>query len=90
MKVLLYCPTTNEFKGKIEHRWHAFASAEQSTVPPHPKQWSLPKVLTWLDNNPITDDEDIVFLVETTNKQKQAAKNAMIDKASEKHQLERN
>ena len=90
MTVSLYHLTANKFKSKIEHRWNAFTSARQSAVLPHPKQWSLPKVLMWLSNNPITDYGVIAFLVKTINKWKQAAKNAMIDKASEKGQLERN
>ena len=32
MKVLLYHPNTNNFKGKIEHRWNAFVSAGHSTA----------------------------------------------------------
>ena len=61
MKVSWYHPNANEFKGEIEHRWNVFASAGQIAVPPHPKQWSLPKVLRWLNKNPITDDGDIAF-----------------------------
>ena len=68
MKVSLYCPTANEFKGETEHRWNTFAFDGKSSVHPHPKQRSLPKVLIWLNNNPITDDGDIAFLVETINK----------------------
>ena len=68
MKVSSYYPTSNEFEGMIERRWNAFASAGQSTFLPLPEQWSLPKELMWLNNNPITNDGDIAFLVETINK----------------------
>ena len=61
-------PTNNEFKSKIECRWNAFVFAGKSTVPPHPMQVALPKVLTWLNNNLITDAGDIVFLLEKIKK----------------------
>ena len=54
------------------------------------KVQSLPRVLKWLNENPISDDGAIDFFLKTINIRKQAGKKARIEKASEKEKLKRN
>ena len=53
-------------------------------------QGSLLKVLTWFDNNLITNNQDVNFIVKAINMQKEKADNAPSEKKGEKDKLERN
>ncbi len=61
MKISAYCPTAVEYKEEILRH----ASSEYDNVSPLPAQWSLTKVLQWLDYHPITNPIDRDFIIKT-------------------------
>ena len=65
MKVGLVKPTAKDYKDEIERRWKATTSVSPTKIQsmaPRPKQWLMPRVLEWLDANPVSDKFDVQFL----------------------------
>ena len=62
-------PTAEGWHAEIRRRWETFVGARYRSCPndprlgPRPNGWKLPKVLQWLDSNPIDAIEDVAFLV---------------------------
>ncbi len=61
MKVGSYRPMAVEYKNEISRR----ALLKEDNVSPRPAQWSLTKVLQWLDEHPITNPIDRDFVIKT-------------------------
>ncbi len=58
MKVAVYCPTAVECKNEIFCCGNQLEWSEEDNLLSQPAQWSLTKVLQWLDDHPITNPID--------------------------------
>ena len=64
MKVGTIKPTAKEYKEEILRRWEISVGAEgikYQKGKPRPNQWLMPKILEWLDENPISDPPILHF-----------------------------
>ena len=67
MKKSAVCAVAKEYQSEINCRWGIMylnnPNLKATSVPPHPSQWTLPKVQKWLADNLVTDDVDEAFLL---------------------------
>jgi hypothetical protein len=72
MKKKTITPNAQEFKKEISRRWNILcaASPEETAakVAPCPAQWTLKKVLQWLEEHPINDSCDREYLLKAIDK----------------------
>ena len=86
MKVGSYCPTAVEYKHDISR----CALLKEDNVSPCPAQWSLTKVLQWLDKHPITNPIDRDFVIKTLEEVKGNAILAQAERQEEMDTVEKN
>jgi hypothetical protein len=91
MKVTTVKPTSKDCKDEIHRRWVTFVgvAGNQSKGKPRPKQWAMPKLLEWLDQNPITCSADIAYLKQKVSEHKKLAQGAVSMKTSADDLLEK-
>lgn len=89
MKVSTIKATSSDYKIEINRRWNLFGK-ESGILLPHPRAWSLSKVLDWLDENPITSVDDVAFLEKTVTHTKQTALDAFAASKAEKASIDVN
>lgn len=92
MKITTVKPTAKEYKEEIERRWQISVGAagiKQQKGKPRPKQWLMPKLLEWLDENPISDSADIGYLSRKVAEHKVIAEEAVTMKKISEDLLEK-
>jgi len=91
MKVSTYRPSAGHYKSEILRRANLASSEEgdNTIVLPRPAQWTLTKILRWLDNHPITDRFDRIFLKRALDEFKGNAMSAQSDRLRESDHIEK-
>ncbi len=70
-------PNKDGYAKEVIRHWNQGQSGTQyNKLGPCPKQWNLPKIHDWFDQNPITDRTDIEFLKSTVASWKEVAEAA--------------
>jgi hypothetical protein len=71
------CPTRDVYAKEVTRRWTNGVKKGDSVHAkkncPRPKQWNLPMILEWLEQNPIEDSIDIAFLIDAVEDRKAIA-----------------
>jgi hypothetical protein len=92
VKAAVVKPNSREYKEEIERRLAISVSYSGNNHPrskPRPKQWTMQKVLEWLDNNPVTNEEDVTFLTQKVTEHKTIVEEAATVARNDAEQLER-
>ncbi len=68
-------------EGKLHHT---------SPATPYPHQWGLPILHKWLDEHPISDPNDVLFLKQKMEEHKPHAVSSILETANDIQKLETN
>jgi hypothetical protein len=84
-------PNIQELKREIIRRWNIMCAAlsedTADKVTPRPAQWSLRKVLQWLEDHPINNSCDREYLFKAIDKRVETAKTVDAQRAQEQAQF---
>ena len=79
MKKSAVCVVARDCQAEITCRWEVMCTKKpelKSHAPPHPSQWTLPKVQEWLMDNPVSDVNNHEFILSAIDDRVAAAARA--------------
>ncbi len=81
-------PNKNGLVNEVVRRWARQAKNPQNKeIGPRPKQWNMPKLQEWLEQNPVVDESDIAFVTASVASRKAVAEAAQKEENEENARL---